>query len=202
MMSVLTRAHQSFLAEHLDDNLNVPDGARSGEPPVPFREPAPDDTSLLTRVLGALDRWTPLDVEALLDDVADALDGVPPPAPDDRLALQRRLHSHLEQLERIAFVHGACERERGVTDLVAQSRTLRVAGLAVSGPTQGELRYAGNVVSGLVDYLVALRLMKGPEASTAHLRLHLGPARSGHPLVKPRRRPPAERHHTSVVRTA
>ncbi|MFE7780607.1 DUF6302 family protein [Streptomyces nigrescens] len=165
--------------------------------PTPALENASSpDNELLTRLLQACIRWAPLDVEALLDDVADALDSVPP-APDERLNLLQRLHAHLEQLERIALAHGACEREPGVAMLVAQSRTLRAAGPTSSDPTQGDLRQAGNVVSELVDHLVASRLMKGPEASTAHLRLHLTPARRRHALVQPRRRLPAGRHRSS-----
>lgn len=187
------RLHAGLRADHLD----APDrGAHGGEPLMPRPMPAPDDSSLLARVLGAFARWTPLDVEALLDDVADALDSVPPVL-DERLDLLQRLHAHLEQLERIALAHGACEREPGVAMLVAQSRTLRTAAPTSTDTTQGDLRQAGNVVSGLVDHLVASRLMKGPEASTAHLRLHLTPARRRHALAQPARRSPAGRHRSS-----
>ncbi|WP_395371434.1 DUF6302 family protein [Streptomyces tubercidicus] len=189
----LARLHDGLREDHRDAPES---GAHGGEPLMPQPVPAPDGSSLLTRVLEAFARWTPLDVEALLDDVADALDSVPP-ALDERLALLQRLHAHLEQLERIALAHGACEREPGVVMLVVQSRTLRAAGPTSSDTTHGGLRQAGNVVSGLVDHLVASRLMKGPEASTAHLRLKLTPARRRHALIQPRRRLPARRHRPS-----
>ncbi|MGI5262366.1 hypothetical protein [Streptomyces angustmyceticus] len=188
-----TGLHEVLRAEHPDAPES---GTHAGEPLMPHPEPVPDDSSLLARVLNAFARWTPLDVEALLDDVADALDSMPP-APNERRDLLQRLHAHLEQLERIAFAHGAYEGEPSVALLVAQSQILRAAGPISSDTTQGDLRQAGNVVSGLVDHLVASSLMKGPEASTAHLRLHITPARRRPALIQPRRRPPAGRHRSS-----
>lgn len=193
-MNDLASFHDGLRANHLGTPVS---GAHDGEPLMPRPAPAPDDLSLLTRMRDAFARWTPLDVEALLDDVADALDSVPPPVLDDRLALLQRLYAHLEQLERMALAHGACEREPRVAMLVAQSQSLRAAVPTSSDTTQGDLRQVGNILSGLVDHLAASSLMKGTEASTTHLRLHITPARRRHALVQPRKRLPAGRHRAS-----
>ncbi|MGW9081298.1 DUF6415 family natural product biosynthesis protein [Streptomyces kronopolitis] len=127
-------------------------------------EACSDDSQHLMRVLQSLHSWTPLDVETLLDDVADALDDVPPPS-NDLPDLVQRLMAHLEQLEHIALANEACERNTHVAGLVTRSQTLRAAA-PTAARIRDELRPAGWVVSELVDCLVEIRCMKGPAPLT------------------------------------
>lgn len=69
-------------------------------PQVPRWEP-PLDADSLAGVLDRLRSWTPLDGNALLDDVATALDDVPP-AEAEAVRLTARLQGQLAQLLDIA----------------------------------------------------------------------------------------------------
>lgn len=125
---------------------------------VPSRAQAPE---LLARVLRKITCWQPLDTGAVLEDVADALDEVPP-AGKDRPDLMRRLHTHLEQLANLALAHGAC-RDTRVKALIARSQVIRAAAPAALGPEKADLRRAGLILADLVDHLVAMRCVKEPE---------------------------------------
>lgn len=132
--------------------------------PWPAPEACSADFEHLMRVLQSMHCWTPLDVEARLDDVADALDDLQP-APNGLPDLVQRLMAHLEQLEHIALANGACERNTRVAGLVTRSQALRAAA-PTAAQIRGELRRAGWVVSELVDCLVEIRCLKGPAPLT------------------------------------
>ncbi|MFF2503534.1 DUF6415 family natural product biosynthesis protein [Streptomyces sp. NPDC058067] len=124
--------------------------ARRGPPEV--------DLSLL---LDRLVAWVPLDVDAMLDDAAEALDDVPPSAelvPD----LLERLLLHLDQLGNIAIAAGANQRMKSVADLVDHSATLRALPLPEHpAHAHGHLRRIGWTVSELMDELVESKCLKG-----------------------------------------
>ncbi len=118
----------------------------------------PRKEQLLARLLTAVEGWRPLSMGPLLDDVAQAVDYVPPP-PALQPELIQRLHAHLRQLENIALANGACH-EKYVAGLVVWSRALRAnpAGLGL-----GYLRQTGWACGELADALVALGCVKEPD---------------------------------------
>lgn len=129
-------------------------------PPLVEREPL-HPSQLLARVMQAFSRWQPLDLGTVLDDVAVALDDVPPTL-EERSHLVQRLHAHLTQLANIALANGACQRDAQIARLVTRGQTLQAA-TSVSGTAQADLRRTGGVLSDLVDRLVAMRYVKEPD---------------------------------------
>ncbi|WP_367435264.1 DUF6415 family natural product biosynthesis protein [Streptomyces celluloflavus] len=120
----------------------------------------PLDAEALTRVLDHLLGWTPLDSEALLDDVADAQDDLPP-GREEMPDLVQRLNAHLKRLEDIAITSEASQRDAYVANLVERGATLRAA--AVPGEfeqAKGHMRRISWIVSELVDRLVATKCLK------------------------------------------
>ncbi|MFC5804521.1 DUF6415 family natural product biosynthesis protein [Streptomyces formicae] len=133
--------------------------------PSPDLEPwtPPHSADELTGILSRLRGWTPFDVGALLDDVADVLDDLPPTAMDMPDLLQR-LHAHLGQLATISIANEASEKEDDVARLLVRGAALRAARLpAEPAKAQGHLRQVGWVVNELVERLVAAQYMKGTE---------------------------------------
>ncbi|MFF4699987.1 hypothetical protein [Streptomyces chattanoogensis] len=127
----------------------------------------PRDSDLLTRVLAAVTRWQPLpETGELLDDLADALDDVPP---TDVPNLARRIDGYLAQLVSIALAHGACDRDRQVAGLVMRGRALQDSAPAAPGAEADLrlLRRTSLLVSDLVDRLVAMRHLKEPDGPIA-----------------------------------
>ncbi|GAU70594.1 hypothetical protein SSP35_20_00900 [Streptomyces sp. NBRC 110611] len=123
----------------------------------------PHSAGELIGILGRLRGWTPFDVGSLLDDVAEALDDLPPTAMD-MPTLLRRLHAHLSQLATISIANEANEKEDDVARLLLRGETLRASPLpAEPAKAQGHLRQVGWVVNELVERLVAAQYMKGTE---------------------------------------
>ncbi|MFI5814876.1 DUF6415 family natural product biosynthesis protein [Streptomyces sp. NPDC051643] len=108
----------------------------------------------LAELLEAVQRWEPYDGDALLDDVAAALDDVAPPAADVE-GLAVRLDRHLVQLVNIAAVAEADQPDARTARLVAWARSAHATTLP-AGRTEavGHLRRVGLLVDGLLERLV------------------------------------------------
>ncbi|MFC5802164.1 DUF6415 family natural product biosynthesis protein [Streptomyces formicae] len=131
--------------------------------PAPDTCSPPFDAYEIADILSRLKRWKPLDVDALLDDVAGALDDIPPAALE-MPGLIHRLHRHLDQLADISIANAASERDGGVARLLAQGANLQTTSLPSElAEAQRHLRRVGWVVNELVDRLVAAKYMKGTE---------------------------------------
>lgn len=118
------------------------------------------DDEAVADLLARIRTWTPLDGEALLDDVASVLDDVPP-SEDETEEIAERLRGHLMQLVHIAIANGIEEKSTYGADLVQRARTLRAE--EVPGDhRQGvlHLRKLGWVTNELLDQLVALNFIK------------------------------------------
>ncbi|MFI1201642.1 DUF6415 family natural product biosynthesis protein [Streptomyces sp. NPDC020883] len=136
--------------------------------PSPGPEPwtPPHGAAELTGILSRLRGWRPFNVGALLDDVADALDDLPPTAMDMPDLLQR-LHAHFGQLSTISIANKASEKEDDVARLLVRGESLRASPLpAEPAQAQGHIRQVGWVVNGLVERLVEAKYLKGIEAKT------------------------------------
>lgn len=118
------------------------------------------DNEAVADLLARIRTWTPLDGDALLDDVASVLDDVPP-SEDETEEIAERLRGHLMQLVHIATANGIEEKSAYGADLVQRARTLRVE--EVPGDhRQGilHLRQLGWATNELLDQLVALKFIK------------------------------------------
>lgn len=121
----------------------------------------PLDPEALRHVLAAIRAWQPFDVDALLDDVGDALDHVPPPA-EHADALARRLREHLTQLVDIAVAAGAEERDDQAADLIKRARALRSEEPPDDhAPSALRLRRLGWAVHELLERLIETHCVKG-----------------------------------------
>lgn len=119
----------------------------------------PLDRRQLTTVLDRLRGWTPFDGGALLDDVAAALDDVPP-AEEDTEELAERLRGHLMRLVTIGVATEA-EEDTAAAQLIEQARTLRVEELPGGHwKAVAHLRRLGWTANELHDRLAALRCLK------------------------------------------
>jgi Family of unknown function (DUF6415) len=118
------------------------------------------DADVLANLLTRIRTWKPLDSEALLDDVASALDDVPP-REEEAEEIAERLRGHLVQLVSIA-VAGAADRDsRYAGALVKRARALRAVGMSGDNLRAVlHLRQLGWVTSELLDQLVALKSIK------------------------------------------
>jgi cell division septum initiation protein DivIVA len=108
--------------------------------------------------------WTPFDGDALLDDVADALDTVLPPDAEVE-QLSSRLRAHLTHLTSVAATAKAEERDKRAAQLVARARQTREE--EPPGDYQqaaGHLRRMGWAVNELLDLLVATGCVEAPES--------------------------------------
>lgn len=84
----------------------------------------PLDTEALGELLTKLRSWQPLDDDALLDDVADALDDIPPDEAGTAELVQR-LGGHITRLTEIAVAASADQRDVYTAGLVQRGRVLR-----------------------------------------------------------------------------
>ncbi|GHG38349.1 hypothetical protein GCM10018777_64310 [Streptomyces albogriseolus] len=131
-----------------------------GTVPRPVSPWAPPlDSGQLATVLNRLRGWTAFDGGALLDDVAAALDDVPP-AEGDTAPLTERLRGHLARLVTIAVASEAGQ-DTTAEQLALQARPLQTE------PLPGERRAAtahlcrlGWTANELHDRLAAIRCLK------------------------------------------
>ncbi|MGW3316103.1 DUF6415 family natural product biosynthesis protein [Streptomyces fungicidicus] len=113
----------------------------------------------LTTVLDRLRVWTAFDGGALLDDVAAALDDVPP-AEELAEELAERLRGHLMRLVTLA-VAAEGEQDATATRLIERARTLRVEDLPGDRwKAVAHLRRMGWTTNEFHDWLVAVRYLK------------------------------------------
>ncbi len=128
-------------------------------PAGPWQPPL--DSEALGRVLAAMRAWRPFDVDALLDDVGDALDHVPPHE-EDAEALVQRLREHLMELVDIAIAARAERRDDQAADLIARARALRSEELPGNyQPAVRHLRRLGWTVHELLERMVKTHCVKG-----------------------------------------
>lgn len=119
----------------------------------------PLDAAALTRVLAKIQTWEPLDGDALLDDVATALDDLPPGECEAR-ELEQRLDGHLARLTDIAIASRA-DHDAYAAALVGQGRALRSQPTpACAHETIAHLRRLGWVVGELLERLVEMKCLK------------------------------------------
>ncbi|MFJ6636733.1 DUF6415 family natural product biosynthesis protein [Streptomyces sp. NPDC091376] len=123
----------------------------------------PLDAEGLAHVIACLRGWQAFDGEALLDDVADALDDVVPAEADvDDLA--ERLRGHLMRLVNIAVANEAEQRDEAAARLIERARVLRVEELPGGHwNAVGHLRRMGWIASELLERLVERRCVKSPD---------------------------------------
>ncbi|MDI3408911.1 DUF6415 family natural product biosynthesis protein [Streptomyces cavernicola] len=120
----------------------------------------PLDVVGLQRLRDRLRSWVPFDGGALLDDVASALDEVPPsPATIEDIA--ENLKGHLESLVSIALSSQAADRDTCAAVLVRRARALH------ADPLPGKhhealpyLRRLGWITNELYDRLVAFNCVR------------------------------------------
>lgn len=119
----------------------------------------PLDNRQLATVLNRLRGWDPFDGCALLDDVAAALDDVPP-ADEDTAQLAERLRGHLARLVTIAVASEA-EQDTAAAQLVLRARTLHADPLPRGREAAiAHLRRLGWTANELHDRLTAIRCLK------------------------------------------
>lgn len=123
----------------------------------------PLDAASLNDMLGLLRRWawTALDSEALLDDVAMALDDIAPSAEDIGEFVQR-FRGHLMQLVDIAVSTRVWQKSVYADTLTQRARALRAEEMPGDHRRAvPHLRQMAWIVSELVDQLVALDSIEG-----------------------------------------
>ncbi|MCX4826058.1 DUF6415 family natural product biosynthesis protein [Streptomyces sp. NBC_01142] len=131
--------------------------------PVARWEP-PMDPNGTEGVLAKLRAWKAYDGDALLDDVADALDSVMPPEADVK-ELAQRLRDHLKQVVNIAITAKAEKRDARAAKLLARARAVRAEELPADyEQATSHLRRMGWAVNELLDLLVATGCMKAPDS--------------------------------------
>ncbi|MFJ4010873.1 DUF6415 family natural product biosynthesis protein [Streptomyces sp. NPDC090026] len=118
------------------------------------------DRAELAAVLHKVRAWTPFNPEALLDDVAEALDEV---APDEQDVddLVQRLRGNLMQLVDIAVATEAGQKDQDAHRLIHQARTIRSEEMPGDHRQAiGHLRRMGWTANELLERLVALHCLK------------------------------------------
>jgi hypothetical protein len=127
--------------------------------PVARWEPTAD-AALLGELLCKLRSWQPLDGGAVLDDVATALDDVPPG--EAQIAeLTQRLCGYLARLTAIAVAVEADRRDAQMAALVQRGRVLRSVEVAGDRAVAARhLRCIGWVTNELMECLVAAKCLK------------------------------------------
>ncbi|CAM5654201.1 hypothetical protein GCM10010261_63900 [Streptomyces pilosus] len=119
----------------------------------------PLDADALTEVLAKVRQWTPFDGGALLDDVATALDDVPPGGPvlED---LTQRLRSHLARLVDIAVAAEAPHNDPEAGRLVQRARHLHAEHMPDDRQGAiGHLRRTAWTANELLERLAAIRCL-------------------------------------------
>lgn len=154
--SDVLREHVLPLCSAGPGSVLVPDSATAG---FGSRWRPPLDAAALTEMLAKIENWEPLDGDALLDDVATALDDLPP-GESEALELARRLDGHLARLTDIAFASRA-DHDAYASALVGRGRALRSQPTpACERETTAHLRRLGWVVSELMERLVEMKCLK------------------------------------------
>ncbi|WP_308408625.1 DUF6415 family natural product biosynthesis protein [Streptomyces sp. AC627_RSS907] len=126
--------------------------------PVAVQPLVPADETMLTTVLDAMRRWTPLDGEALLDDVGVVLDDSAP-CEGDVEEIGERLRGHLMRLVAITTAARTDDVETG--RMILRAREVRAEDMpgdywrAVS-----RLRRMAWTVNELLEHLGAIRCLK------------------------------------------
>ncbi|MFF8399833.1 DUF6415 family natural product biosynthesis protein [Streptomyces sp. NPDC016172] len=134
---------------------------RWDHPVAPARLP---QQRAVEEALAKIRAWNPYDGDAWLDDVADALDDVPP-AEDKVDDLALCLRGHLMQLVSIAISREADKRDERVTPLIARAREARESELPGDYPKAiNHLRRMGWAVNELLDVLVEIGTLKQPDS--------------------------------------
>lgn len=120
----------------------------------------PLDSEALNELLGNLQTWQPLDGDALLEDVADALDDLLP-CVEGTAELTQRLHGHLTRLTEIAVAAGADQRDAFIAGLVERGRVLRSQDVPDDcAAATHHVRRLGWVTNELLEVLVAANCLK------------------------------------------
>ncbi|WP_309049307.1 DUF6415 family natural product biosynthesis protein [Streptomyces sp.] len=137
------------------------DGPRWVHPVEPARLP---DRAKVEAALAAVRAWRPYDGDAWLDDVADALDTVPPP--EDLVdELAQRLRGYLMQLVSYAVTSEVEKQDGRATRLIARAREVREEELPGDYlKSVLHLRRMGWAVNELHDLLTELEAVKGPDS--------------------------------------
>ncbi|MEE4543499.1 DUF6415 family natural product biosynthesis protein [Streptomyces sp. V4-01] len=139
-----------------------PTGPESEEPAVSRWLP-PLDAAGLTDVLGLLRRWawTGADSEALLDDVATALDDVAP-CEEDVEEIVQRLRGHLMRLVDIAVSARVWQTSAYADTLIQRARVLRAEEMPDDHRRAvAHLRRMAWILGDLLDQLVTHDSVKG-----------------------------------------
>ncbi len=123
----------------------------------------PLDANALRTVLQRVKEWTPLDVEAVFDDIDTAIGNQPPPVAAAG-TLVDRLRSHLKQLSDIAVADTHRSPPVDIAQLVEGGRPLR----SERTPTDyqhavGLARRLAFTTSDLIERLIEARYITGAE---------------------------------------
>ncbi|NDL61128.1 hypothetical protein F7O44_29080 [Phytoactinopolyspora sp. XMNu-373] len=111
-------------------------------------------------MLSKLRSWQPLDGEAVLDDIAAALDDMTPDEAEIAELVQR-LCGHLARLTAIAVAAKADQRDAPTAALVQRGRVLRSVDVAGDrAVATHHLRRIGWVTNELMEALVAAKCLK------------------------------------------
>lgn len=117
------------------------------------------DEATLTALLEAVRAWTPLDGDALLDDVGAVLDNVVP-GEDDVEELAERLRGHLMRLVAIAVASEAGEDEQAAA-LIDRAREIRAEDMPGNHHRAvGHLRRMAWALNELLERLGTLQCLK------------------------------------------
>ncbi|MFE7711287.1 DUF6415 family natural product biosynthesis protein [Streptomyces sp. NPDC057486] len=131
----------------------------SPTPNVPKWTP-PLDPDDLRHVLERITAWSPLDVEAIFDDL-DTTIGNQPPSEATTPALVERLRTHLTRLSAIAVADPKFPPTDEVTQLIERGRPMQDARLpADRQQAVGMARRMAVVASDLVEELIEARYIK------------------------------------------
>ncbi|MFC9624424.1 DUF6415 family natural product biosynthesis protein [Streptomyces sp. NPDC056930] len=131
-------------------------------PNVPKWTP-PLDPDDLKHVLKRVAAWTPLDVEAIFDDLDTTIGNQPPPEAATP-ALVERLRTHLTRLSTIAEADAKFPPTDEIAQLIARGRSMQDARLpADHQQAVGMARCMAFVTSDLVEKLIEGRYIKDVE---------------------------------------
>ncbi|MFF1917042.1 DUF6415 family natural product biosynthesis protein [Streptomyces sp. NPDC058239] len=128
-------------------------------PDVPKWTPplAPDD---LRHVLKRVAAWSPLDVEAIFDDLDTTIGNQPPPEATTP-ALVERLRSHLKRLSAIAVADTKFPPTNEMKQIIERGRPMQDARLPTDHQQAvGMARRMAFVTSDLVEKLIEARYIK------------------------------------------
>ncbi|MFV5995387.1 DUF6415 family natural product biosynthesis protein [Streptomyces sp. NPDC056231] len=131
----------------------------SPTPSIPKWTP-PLDADALRHVLKRITAWSPLDVEAIFDDVDTTIGNQPPPEAATP-ALIERLRTHLTRLSVIAVADPKFPPTDEMTQLIERGRPMQDAHLpADHQQAVGMARCMAFVTSDLVEKLIEARYIK------------------------------------------